>query len=190
MPRPPRTLDPALPYHVTTRGNDGRRIFLDAHDRLLFVRLLDRAVFRFELRCAAYCLMTTHYHLLFVAGVERLPGAMHFLNCAYAHGFNRRYGREHHVFGRRYASIAIESDLHLFAAHRYLALNPVEARACERPEDWLWSSYGGIAGFRRAPRLLDVDATLSLFASDRVAAMTRFRAFVHPGSPALAASHA
>ncbi|MDQ3993007.1 MAG: transposase [Actinomycetota bacterium] len=187
MPRLPRVFDPSLPYHVTTRGNDGRRIFADAWDRLMFMRLLERAVKRFELRCAGYCIMTTHYHMLFAAGVERLPAAMHFLNGGYAQAFNRRRGREHHVFGRRYAAIAIETDLHLLAAHRYLALNPVAAKLCERPADWPWSSYGAIAGFRSAPRLLDVDATLRLFATDRLAATARFRAFVEPETAGAAA---
>ena len=148
------------------------------------MRLLDRTVGRFGLRCAAYCVMTTHYHLLFVAGAERLPQAMHFLNCGYAQTFNRRYGREHHVFGRRYAAIAIETDLHLFAAHRYLALNPVQAGACEHAAEWPWSSYGAIAGLRSAPRMLDVDATLRLFAADRIAAMEGFRSLVEPAATA------
>ncbi len=178
MARPLRVLDPALPYHVTTRGNDGRQIFHDDRDRLTFVWFLRRAVERFRLRLSAYCLMSTHYHLLFGDGVERLPHAMHRVNGGYAQAFNRRYGREHHVFGRRYASIAIETEQHLLAAHRYIAMNPVAAGACARPQQWRWSSYASTAGYRRAPSFLDVRGALELFGDDSLSAILGYREFV------------
>src|SRR5512135_2291266 len=115
MPRPPREFDPALPYHVTIRGNDGRTLFPSGRDATVFLSLLEDTFRRCDITCAAYCLMSTHYHLLVAEGCERLPVAMHRLNSGYARSHNRRYGREHHLFGRRYAAIAVETEEHLLS---------------------------------------------------------------------------
>ena len=178
MARPPREFEPNLPYHVTIRGNDGRRIFTCSGDATFFLTLAERAFRRHEITCAAYCLMTTHYHLLVVDGSERLPAAMHLLNGSYARAWNQRYGREHHVFGRRYAAIAIGSDAHLLAGHRYIARNPVEAGICVRPEQYRWSSYRALLGRGRAPSFVDPHAVLDVYHHDRSAAMRLLRDFV------------
>jgi putative transposase len=183
MPRPLRIFDPDLPYHVTTRGNDGRAIFQRADDARRFLDLLERSFARFGVTCSAYCLMTTHYHLLVTEGCERLPPAMHLVNGGYAKGFNQRYGHEHHVFGRRYAAIEVATEAHLLAAHRYIALNPVAAGLCERPAEWRWSSYRATVGLARRPRFLDADRVLEAFGGDRAAAMAQLRAFVEAGEP-------
>jgi putative transposase len=39
----------------------------------------------------------------------------------------------------RYGSVAMD-ETHLYAALRYVALNPVRARLVERAEEWRWSS--------------------------------------------------
>lgn len=182
MARPPREFEPGLPYHVTIRGNDGRRIFTCAGDANFFLTLAERAFGRHEITCAAYCLMSTHYHLLVVDGCERLPVAMHQLNGCYARGWNQRYGREHHVFGRRYAAISIESDAHLLAGHRYIALNPVAAGVCRRAEQYRWSSYRALVGRARAPSFVDPHAILDAYHHDRATAMRLLRDFVE--SPA------
>ena len=46
---------------------------------------------------------------------------------------------------------------------RYVALNPVAAGLCERPEDWRWSSHAAALG-GRTPAWLDVARLLSYFA--------------------------
>jgi REP-associated tyrosine transposase len=178
MPRPPREFEPGLPYHVTIRGNDGRRIFTSSGDATFFLSLAECAFRRHEITCAAYCLMSTHYHLLVVDGCERLPAAMQVLNGSYARAWNHRYGREHHLFGRRYASIPVESDRHLLAGNRYIARNPVEAGICRRPEHYRWSSYRALVGRARAPSFVDPHAVLDLFHPDRAAAMRLLREFV------------
>ena len=44
---------------------------------------------------------------------------------------------------------------HLLAEFKYIALNPVEAGMCERPQDWRWSSYAGTVGLEREDGLID-----------------------------------
>ena len=50
--------------HVVTRGAGGIAVYRDDPDRLRFLTLLHSAANRFEWRMDAFCLMTTHCHLV------------------------------------------------------------------------------------------------------------------------------
>jgi REP element-mobilizing transposase RayT len=52
-------------YHVLSRGNEQRPIFIDNDDRLLFLEILAEMSQRFEIDIFAYVLMDNHYHFLF-----------------------------------------------------------------------------------------------------------------------------
>jgi hypothetical protein len=67
---------------------------------------------------------------------------MHRVNGLYARGFNERHGRRGHLFRERYRCWFVQSELHFFRTVRYIALNPVQARICRRPERYRWSSFG------------------------------------------------
>jgi hypothetical protein len=71
---------------------------------------------------------------------------MHQLNGLYARGFNERHRRVGHLFQDRYKSLRIRREPHLWAAVRYIALNPVTAGLCARPEEWQWSSHRAAIG--------------------------------------------
>jgi REP element-mobilizing transposase RayT len=127
--------------HVTARGNDKQAIFLDDVDYMTFLRMLAQVVAEFGWRCHAYCLMPNHYHLLLETPEPNLGRGMHVLNGRYARRFNERHGHVGHVFQGPYHREPVERDEHLAETCRYIALNPVRAGLCERPEDWPWSSY-------------------------------------------------
>lgn len=95
----------------------------------------------------AFVLMTSHYHLLLEVGENRLQPGMKWLNGTYAQCFNKRHGRWGHLCGSRYSLVPIESRRQRMRAFQYVALNPVRAGLVERPQDWLWSSYAGTAGY-------------------------------------------
>jgi putative transposase len=144
MPRPPRLQLANGIYHVTTRGNRGTPIFLDAIDRQVFLRTL-RLVFQDrDWRCHAFCLMTTHYHLLFTTPKPDLARGMHRLNSRYAHYFNERHVEDGHVFQSRYRSPLVDTEEYLLKIYRYIARNPVRAGICRRASEWRWSSYAHV----------------------------------------------
>jgi putative transposase len=128
----------------------------------------------------AFCLMTTHYHLIVDVGEDELQDAMKWLNGTYAQRFNRRHGRWGHLNGARYYCKAIESDAHMLNAFRYLCLNPVAAGLCRRPQDWRWSSYRGTAGYARPFRFIDDRRIRAFFARGR-AGLRDLRAYVEEG---------
>jgi len=139
MARILRTQLPDGVFHVTTRGVDHVAIFRDGLDRRRFLSLLGECVERFRWEVYAFCLMTTHYHLVLGTTVEAMALGMHRLNGIHALQFNRRHKRWGHLFGDRYASWVVDSDEYVTAAVEYVLNNPVRAGLCARPEEWPWS---------------------------------------------------
>jgi putative transposase len=178
VPRPPRIQLGGATYHVSSKSSAKRPIFLDRSDRELFMSILAMVVRRHSWSCTAYCLMTTHYHLLVKTPKPDLAAGMQRLNGFYASSFNHRHGTSGHVLGSRYHSELIETDGHLLEACRYIALNPVRAGLCEEPESWGWGSYRAAIGLAPADRTFAVDALLRLFAPEPDRARARLRTFV------------
>jgi putative transposase len=87
----------------------------------------------------AYCLMTTHYHLVVATPTPDLSRGMHYLNGLYAQRFNGRWDRFGHLFAERFWSRLIESEEYLGAACNYVFENPVRAGLCESASQWRWS---------------------------------------------------
>jgi REP element-mobilizing transposase RayT len=131
-------------FHVISRGVNGRDIYVDADDRRRFLGLLSDCETAYAWTTHAFCLMTTHYHLVLEASREQLSKGLQWLNGRYALTFNRRHGRFGHLFAERFATRVIESEEYLFDACAYVVQNPVSAGMCTRVEDWPWSytSYG------------------------------------------------
>lgn len=140
MARPPRG---ALPdfgiFHVVSRGVGGIAIYVGDVDRKRFSTLLPRIASVFDWSCHAYCLMTTHYHLVVEAELANLSRGMAHLNSVYARAFNNRHGRFGHVFADRFSSYVLESEEHYAKTIRYVLDNPVRAGMCAEASDWPWS---------------------------------------------------
>jgi REP element-mobilizing transposase RayT len=64
MARPLRIEYPGAVYHVTSRGDARRKIFIDDTDRQQFLTILGSTIRKYNWLCHAYCLMNNHYHLL------------------------------------------------------------------------------------------------------------------------------
>ena len=164
-------------FHVFARGNAGDAIYRDDLDRLRYLDLLARVVGRKGWLCLGYCLMHNHVHLLLETPQPNLGRGMQLLHGRYAEGFNARHARPGHVFQGRFGSVHIARDEHLLAAAAYVALNPVAAGLCERPEDWRWGSHAALLE-RRPPRWLAVRRLLALFAGSGSRARERYRAYI------------
>ena len=177
VPRPYRFEVPGGIFHVATRSVHEKQSFGGVDDRTGFLDILGTVVDACGWLCKSYCLMGSHYHLIIQTPVPNLSGGMQLLNGKYAQRFNWRDGRRGHLFGGRFYSVLIETDAHLFAALRYVALNPVKAGLCETPAGWRWSSFRSTAGLAPAPRFLDCAGVLALFGTGR-AGRREFRRFV------------
>jgi putative transposase len=163
MPRPHRNEVEGGVHHVFARGNDRRDIYLDDLDRRVYLAMLGRVTRRQRWRCLAYCLMPNHVHLLVETPEANLGAGMQRLHGDYAQTFNERHGRVGHVFQGRYGSVLVTTDEQLWHVAAYIALNPVSAGLCRRPEEWPWSSHASTIGGRSRHEWLDVARVLSHF---------------------------
>jgi putative transposase len=139
-------------------------VFRGVADRRIFLALLGTVVERFSWQCLTYCLMDNHYHVLVRTPEPNLGAGMQRLNGRYAQDFNRRHRRSGHLWEQRYGSVLLEADAHLAQAIGYIALNPVRAGLCERPEDWPWSAHRALAG-ATDDSLVSSEVTLNYFAA-------------------------
>jgi putative transposase len=181
MPRRPRFQAPDAIYHVTSRGTEGRAVFVDLLDRKRFLGVLADVVQHHEWKCGAWCLMTNHFHLLIQTPHADLADGMHRVNSTHANYFNRRYNRVGHLFQSRYSSELVERDSHLLEVCRYIVLNPIRAGLCRRPSAWPWSSYRATAGYVLPPEFLATSWVLGLFNEDPDRAARRYIEFVAEG---------
>ncbi len=181
MVRLPRFDLPGGLFHVTTSGAGPCSIFADGSDCESFLLTVATTVRREGWTVLSYCLMTTHYHLLLETEHERLARGMLRLNGLYARTFNGRHRRRGHLFGDRYHAELVQTDGHLLETVRYIALNPVRAGICARPEDWRWSSYAATLGLVPPLPFSLPGRVLALFDGDPDRARARLKRFVAEG---------
>jgi REP element-mobilizing transposase RayT len=127
-------------YHVYARGNSRHRIFLDEHDYITFLNLLERYLspeeaknsygisypnFYNRVDLLAYCLMPNHFHLLVYQRQPRdLTSLMQSVMTSYSRYFNTKYKRSGSLFESRYRASLIVDDMYLEHITRYIHLNP------------------------------------------------------------------
>jgi putative transposase len=153
MPRVARFVLPSVPHHVTQRGNRRGRVFYSDADHRTYLSWLREYTTEHEVDVLAYCLMSNHTHLVLVpAARNSLHLALRRLHLRYAQRVNRAHDWRGHLWqGRYFASVLDES--YLWAAIRYVELNPVRAGMVERAEDYPWSSARAHCGMRADPVL-------------------------------------
>ena len=140
MPRRPRDVSPGF-HHVWVGATDDWSYFLDEVDRVAWVRRLVSVLDRRAWTCVAFCQLSTHVHLMLNVPDESLPIGMRDLNREYSYEFNGRHRRAGAFLRKRFGSRRVEGARDLLGAYSYVALNPVAAGLCLRPEEWRWSSY-------------------------------------------------
>ncbi|MDD4202231.1 MAG: transposase [Candidatus Omnitrophica bacterium] len=130
-------------YHVTTRGNKKKIIFLDDEDYMSFLKILKKTKLIYSnIRLYAYCLMPNHVHLLINSlKAKEIPKFMKRINLCYSIFFNKKYSCVGHVWQKRYLPKPILHHQYLQNCVNYIEANPVRAKICRNIEDYKWSSY-------------------------------------------------
>lgn len=181
MVRPLRIEYPGAVYHVTSRGNSRSSIFHTDQDRPEFLSIVNSVVKRFNWILHAYCLMDNHYHLLLETPDGNLSRGMRHLNGVYTQKYNWLHHKTGHVFQGRYKAILVDKESYMLELCRYVVLNPVRAKAVNKPGEWKWSSYLYTAGMKKSPEFLTTDWILGLFGKNKTKAQQLYRKFVKEG---------
>ena len=122
------------------RGINHQNIFEDAEDYYQFINTLDRMRVRNDdegLPCGtnftlyAYCLMSNHFHLLIREREDNLGMALKRIAGSYVFYYNRKYGRDGHLFKERFKSEPVNDMTYFTTLLRYIHQNPVKAGIVE-----------------------------------------------------------
>ena len=181
MGRPIRIEYKGALYHITSRGNERRKIFLDEKDRTQFLRILADYYDRYGILIHAYVLMDNHYHLILETPKGNLLKVMHGLNGSYTGYFNRRHGRVGHLLQGRYKAILIEKDTYLLPLSRYIHLNPARAGRVKKVDQYEWSSYRGYVGREKEQRWMESGCVLSQLSTRPARARRKYKEYVEEG---------
>jgi putative transposase len=140
MARIARIVIPAVPHHVTQRGNRRQAVFFGEDDYRAYLALLSEHAGKAGVRVWAWCLMPNHVHLMLAPPSEQaLRAALAEAHRRYSRLINFREGWRGYLWQGRFASCPMD-EAHALAAARYIELNPVRARLVAAPQDWRWSS--------------------------------------------------
>lgn len=176
MPRKRRIEFPGALYHVLSRGNYRKELFLEEGSGERFEETLMEAVDRCGWRVFSYVIMSNHFHLALETPEPNLVTGMKWLQGTFATRFNRFRKESGHVFQGRYKAILVGEGRPLLGLIDYIHLNPVRAGNCG--VDWLkgyrLSSYPKYWK-QRVRKGLDRAAMLSLIgAADSVGGMRKY----------------
>jgi REP element-mobilizing transposase RayT len=140
MARPYRLQAENCLYHITSRGDDRKKIFLSETDFEKFLEYIKVAKDKFKFYLYAYCLMNNHYHLLIETTQSNLSRIMQYINTSYTIYYNGKRKRSGHLFQGRFKSIIVEADSYFTELTRYIHLNPVRAKIVDSPGIYRFSS--------------------------------------------------
>ena len=143
MARGKRWVPAGIVQHVYNRGSRKGPLFANAGHYILFIRLLEEARARFDVRVLAFCLMPNHWHLLLCPGDDEVLSLfMHWLTTTHARLWRRMTDTvgEGAVYQSRFGAVPIADRWHLLVARRYIERNALASSLCPRAEDWPWSS--------------------------------------------------
>ncbi|NQT29502.1 MAG: transposase [Candidatus Saganbacteria bacterium] len=154
MGRAKRLVGVGYPHHVTHRGNNRQKVFLDDKDCWKYLSLLAKYCHQYKLIIISYCLMPNHVHFIAVPG-ERysLAKACGCAHTQYARYSNRKRGACGHLWQYRFYSCLLDQR-HLLAAARYIERNPVRAGIVKEAWEWEWSSARYHLGLENRPEII------------------------------------
>jgi len=178
MSRPLRIQYAGAWYHVMNRGRRGEEVFSEKNDYTAFIDILKELVEDYNVKIAAYCLMTNHYHLLLQTPDANISRSMRHLNGVYTQRFNRTHHCDGPLFRGRFKSILVDADSYLLELLRYIHRNPLEAGLVDNLSKYAWSSHKGYLFSAQKWDWLNKNYVLSLFSKNRAESINKYKKFV------------
>ncbi|MFD3158321.1 transposase [Haloimpatiens sp. FM7330] len=157
-------------YHIIFNGVSEIHLYENNRDKNKYMELIKKYETKFHFKVYAYCLMTTHGHLLIDSNGADVSQFMHDVNQSYAQYYNnahKRNGhkRKGHVFRDRFKSKLVDADSYLLTLSAYIHKNPKDIKKYRNCiEEYKYSSLGVYLGLRKDPfNILDEDYIMQFF---------------------------
>jgi REP element-mobilizing transposase RayT len=149
------------PFHITARTNNQEPfpVSLEETWKIMedYLHFIHHA---FEVRVHAFVLMNNHFHLIATFPAFNLSPAMAYFMRETSRSLQNLSGNQNHVWGSRFYSSAILNHHYYLNAYKYVYQNPVRAAACDRPEEYEFSTLRGLMGRTRLAIPIEEDLTL------------------------------
>jgi len=140
MARIARVVIPHIPHHITQRGNRSQKVFFSDKDKESYLKLLHKYAKESGVSFWAYCLMDNHVHLIAVPETEdSLAKGIGKTHKHYTRMINFREKWRGYLWQGRFSSFPLD-EKYLYAAIRYVELNPVRVGIVKNAEDYEFSS--------------------------------------------------
>ena len=120
-------------HHVMNRGIARRTLFENELDIRTFLARLACVVRSRRIEVHAYCVLTTHFHLLLRSPAGKLSEALHDIQNGYSRWFNRTRKRDGPLYRGRFRSKRVDTLTYRFQLVRYIDANPVFAGLVDAP---------------------------------------------------------
>ena len=165
-------------YHVMNRGRRGEDVFTGKKDYNAFIDLLKELVEDYNVKIAAYCLMSNHYHLLVQTPEANISRAMRHLNGVYTQRFNKINHCDGQLFRGRFKCILVDADSYLLELLRYIHRNPLESGMVDNINKYTWTSHKAYLSEAKKWDWLHKKYILSLFSRNGGESIKRYKQFV------------
>ena len=127
-------------FFITTATHNRRRLFQVEATALLLLETIEH--YRTNYLLHAYVIMPDHLHLLITPTMVTLERSMQLIKG----GFSHRLGSKLPVWQRGFTDHRIRDTADFRTRLQYIHRNPVEARLCERAEEYGFSSANANIG--------------------------------------------
>lgn len=144
-----RCIVPGITYHLIPRFVDRGWFFTNDEQREQYLWFLGKALLQSDWRCTSYALMSSHIHLLLVAGHSPLASWAKRAHTPFAMWMNEQHDRIGPLFVRGPKDLATPPAA-IGAVIAYIHNNPVRAGVAANAAASDWTSHRAYLG--RAPR--------------------------------------
>jgi putative transposase len=125
-----------------------------------YLELLGKSLESHDARIVAYCLMSSHIHLVLQLGNDPLGSLTKKVHSPFANWINSERKGLGAILADRPKSVLVHSETHGMALIRYVHNNPVRAKIVERASESSWSSHRAYLGLESCPSWLATEAVL------------------------------
>jgi putative transposase len=168
-------------FHIISRFHD-RRFYLDIEGaREKYLELLGNAASVHDSRIVAYCLMSSHIHLMLQLGNDPLERLTKQIHAPFGLWINKQRKGLGTIFADRPKSVLVYAETHGMALLRYIHNNPVRAGVVERASDSDWSSHRAYLGLEACPPWLAMEAVFGDNATEEASLRHDLACFIDEG---------